>query len=507
MTSSMLSRSTPTSLVSKEDEVRLEDLFVKNENNECDPSHQDCYPTESSFAGNQQNVSEDQIVASEKDITEHFYQVETLTCLWILFALIVIGNGTVLIALTMSKGRKSRMNFFIKNLALADLLVGLVSLLTDIIWKTTISWMAGEVMCKLIRYLQTVVTYASTYVLVALSIDRYDAITNPMNFSGSWRRARVLVVVAWILSFLFSTPIIFLYKIKETETYGDQCWIELGAPWTWMVFMTIASLTVFIIPAIIIAVCYIAIVCTIWNKGKETALMPAANGNNNGNATVTTSGGQVIEVKRKTSKNNNDNGSNGHAMVGAKPSGGKSDEDIETRRASSRGLIPKAKVKTVKMTFVIIFVFILCWSPYIIHDLLQVYGAIPTFGASKGIQAAVATLIQSLSSLNSAANPLIYCLFSTNIGATIYNLLKCRKQPVTMRTGMTTTTNYSKPSANSTVSLLGSAGGGQANNRQKQNDMNFHQQYSKPLLESSESIHPEKFESNNIENTKRQVIN
>ena len=31
---------------------------------------------------------------------------------------------------------------------------------------------------------QVVVTYASTYVLVALSIDRYDAITHPMNFSG-----------------------------------------------------------------------------------------------------------------------------------------------------------------------------------------------------------------------------------------------------------------------------------------------------------------------------------
>jgi len=37
-------------------------------------------------------------------------------------------------------------------------------------------------------------------VLVALSIDRYDAITHPMNFSGSWRRAKVLVAAAWILS-------------------------------------------------------------------------------------------------------------------------------------------------------------------------------------------------------------------------------------------------------------------------------------------------------------------
>ena len=30
-------------------------------------------------------------------------------------------------------------------------------------------------------------------------------------------------------------------------------------------------------------------------------------------------------------------------------------EDAENRRTSSRGLIPKAKVKTIKMTFVIIF--------------------------------------------------------------------------------------------------------------------------------------------------------
>ena len=31
------------------------------------------------------------------------------------------------------------------------------------------------------------------------------------------------------------------------------------------------------------------------------------------------------------------------------------DSDPDCRRASSRGLIPKAKVKTIKMTFVIVF--------------------------------------------------------------------------------------------------------------------------------------------------------
>jgi hypothetical protein len=46
-------------------------------------------------------------------------QTEQLTVLWILFASIVIGNIAVLLALLPNKSRKSKMNFFIKHLALA----------------------------------------------------------------------------------------------------------------------------------------------------------------------------------------------------------------------------------------------------------------------------------------------------------------------------------------------------------------------------------------------------
>lgn len=56
-------------------------------------------------------------------------------------------------------------------------------------------------------------------------------------------------------------------------------------------------------------------------------------------------------------------------------------------------------------------VFIVCWSPYIVFDLLQVYGYIELTQSN----VAVATFVQSLAPLNSAANPIIYCLFSTHI--------------------------------------------------------------------------------------------
>jgi len=60
-------------------------------------------------------------------------------------------------------------------------------------------------------------------------------------------------------------------------------------------------------------------------------------------------------------------------------------------------------------------VFILCWSPYIVFDLLQVYGHVPKTQTN----IAIATFIQSLTPLNSAANPIIYCLFSTPFCKTI----------------------------------------------------------------------------------------
>ncbi|KAJ3654348.1 hypothetical protein Zmor_013541 [Zophobas morio] len=264
--------------------------------------------------------------------------------------------------------RKSRMNYFITHLALADLSVGLISVLTDIIWKITIAWHAGNIACKLIRFLQVVVTYASTYVLVALSIDRYDAIRHPMRFSGSWKRAKGLILAAWFFSVLFSIPILIFYK-EEFRFNVWQCWIDLGENWKWQLYMTLVSVSIFIIPAAIIATCYAVIIVTIWSKNAKGF------------------------VKTTKITNGSDN----------------------SRRASSRGLIPRAKVKTIKMTFVIVSVFIICWSPYIIFDLLQVFGQIPRSQTNT----AIATLIQSLAPLNSAANPIIYCLFSTHFCRTL----------------------------------------------------------------------------------------
>ena len=53
-------------------------------------------------------------------------------------------------------------------------------------------------------------------------------------------------------------------------------------------------------------------------------------------------------------------------------------------------------------------VFIVCWSPFFMYNLLELFGAIPQNDP-------LSTLIQSAAPLNSAANPIIYGIFSTRI--------------------------------------------------------------------------------------------
>ncbi|XP_034231867.1 neuropeptide S receptor-like [Thrips palmi] len=380
--------------------------------------------------------------ATANDINSfYFFHTAQFAVLWVLFVLIVPGNSAVLLALAFNKHRKSRMNFFIMQLAIADLAVGLISVPTDLAWRMTVAWHAGNLACKLIRFLQVMVTYSSTYVLVALSIDRYDAITHPMNFSTSGRRSRILVAGAWTLSFLFAVPTLLLFEEREVQGQR-QCWIELPQPWHWRLYVTLVALVVFALPAIIISACYTVIVCTIWNKSHGLT-GPSRRPRATHRALIP---GPLLErvksVPTRWRCSQDDAGlpdaAAGSARGGssrckgrvssfrprpftATPAGGSfgpPKEEPDCRRASSRGLIPRAKVKTVKMTLVIVFVFVLCWSPYFVLNLLQVYDHIPRTQSN----IAVASFVQSLAPLNSAANPLIYCLFSTHICRT----LRCR---------------------------------------------------------------------------------
>lgn len=57
-------------------------------------------------------------------------------CLWIQNLLTTINNSLLIDCMP------------------TDLLVGLVSVMIDMIWRTTVTWTAGPIACKVVKYLQ-----------------------------------------------------------------------------------------------------------------------------------------------------------------------------------------------------------------------------------------------------------------------------------------------------------------------------------------------------------------
>ncbi|CAL1545272.1 unnamed protein product [Lymnaea stagnalis] len=327
-----------------------------------------------------------------------YYKDAQIGVLVVLFFLIVIGNVIVLAAIALSKERRrSRMNFFIMHLAVCDLLTGPLVVLVDLISRLTTHWYAGDAFCKVHKFAAVAVMYSSTYMLVALSIDRLDAVARPLHFTGSWLRVKVLVALAWFLSCLFAIPELVLFEVTEVSEYGGPfCQIKLSETW-WKIYMTIIALSLFFIPALIILACYVAIIVVIFNSSH---LM-----NNVSKRSKGKDGG--TELLRETS----------------------SLQDCRASSQSSRGVIPQAKIRTIKMTFIIVLVFIVCWSPYFIFNICQVFLVFPkTPGWDK-----VNTFVQSLAPLNSAANPLIYGVFSTRICRYIRRAPVVSKVPTSMR--------------------------------------------------------------------------
>lgn len=84
-----------------------------------------------------------------------------------------VGNTTVLVLLLKRRAKRStRIDAMLTHLAIADLLVTFLMMPLEIGWAMTVSWDAGDLMCRIMSFLRTFGLYLSSFVLVCISVDR-----------------------------------------------------------------------------------------------------------------------------------------------------------------------------------------------------------------------------------------------------------------------------------------------------------------------------------------------
>lgn len=102
----------------------------------------------------------------------------------------------------------SAIYMLILHLSIADLLVTIFCIFGEACWSFTVQWVAGELACKLVKFIQMFSLYLSTYVLVLIGIDRFVAVKYPlwMKSLNMTRRCHHLLILAYVLSLLLSLP-------------------------------------------------------------------------------------------------------------------------------------------------------------------------------------------------------------------------------------------------------------------------------------------------------------
>ena len=135
----------------------------------------------------------------------------------VLFVIAACGNLTVFITLFRNRHRKSRVNRFILHLSLADLIVTFIMMPLEISWNVTVSWLAGDVMCRVMMLLRAFGFYLSSSILVTISLDRYFAILHPLSMNDADRRGRLMIAFSWGFSFVASIP-------QVRRKLGSQGW-------------------------------------------------------------------------------------------------------------------------------------------------------------------------------------------------------------------------------------------------------------------------------------------
>ena len=189
-------------------------------------------------------------------------------------------------------------------------------------------------------------------------IFRYEAICCPFRTRQSTSRVRRIITICWIASFLVAIPQLFIFKqslMSGSSTKYRCASTGYTAEWQRRVYFTIFTLYVLIIPVMCMTIWYARII-----------------------RVVTTS----IKVWTQNLRG-------------------------QTTAMSQTPLTSPARMKTAKLAMTIILVFVICWTPYMVVTLIEIYSdgrfhPPPWFDG----------VLQAISLLQSGLNPLIYLAFS-----------------------------------------------------------------------------------------------
>ncbi|XP_071537916.1 QRFP-like peptide receptor [Panulirus ornatus] len=375
------------------------------------------------------------------------YEILQVVLMSVVFVVSVCGNVVVIVVVYFNNFLRSTVNYYLVNLAVADLLITVFCWPTIVNRITSPLYLLGRPLCRISVLTQGMCVTVSVLTLATVACDRVYAVLLPIQARSKSSRPLTLIVVLWVVSFAVAFPSFYVrdtrvfqwYDLREETCMDLLCSRTANVVFTYYRILLMATL--FFVPGVVMLLAYSVIVFRLWC------------------------------VKRPA--------------VGA---GGGGSRAGVTRTSSAPAPHTRAKRKIVKMTAMVLLAFTTCWSPLhglVMYDLIVDYPLPLWFDRSL-------FWAYFLGYCNSALNPLLYGGFSDNFRLGFRNMCRSFRRssdPSQHRSSRTTSTILSRMVATRRTSSLlsrGSTGTGPVS-RQTSNSISPYQSARRKVLASHQA--------------------
>jgi hypothetical protein len=102
---------------------------------------------------------------------------------------------------------RSRIKLLYWNLASADLVVCCVVIPIEVVWRLTVQWYGGDLLCKVAQFFRAFGLYLSSMVVICISLDRFLSILFPLwVIPGMNNRVIRMLWCSWACAIIFAIP-------------------------------------------------------------------------------------------------------------------------------------------------------------------------------------------------------------------------------------------------------------------------------------------------------------
>ncbi|XP_077434904.1 neuropeptide Y receptor Y7 isoform X2 [Vanacampus margaritifer] len=305
----------------------------------------------------------------ETDITKHLgVQITLITAYSLIILLGLLGNALVIYMIIRYRNMRTVTNFFIANLALADLLVDTLCLPFTLVYTLLDEWKFGAVLCHMVPFAQALSVHVSILTLTVIALERYRCIVFYLGQRLTWHASFLIMALTWTISAVLAAPLAIFreYRYEEIPNINlhfavcFESWPH-GTSRDGVIYSLSMLLLQYIIPLAIISYAYICI----WVKLKNHISPSTRN-------------------------------------------------DAILRRK-----------KTTKMLALVVVVFAICWLPFHVFQLASDLDLILVFNEYKLIY----TVFHIVAMCSTFANPLLYGWMNKNYRNGFLMVFRCEDKP------------------------------------------------------------------------------